>query len=192
MSWVQTASGLKISFENPDPEQISILDIAFSLSSQPRYNGHGCDHYSVAEHCCHLFDWISDEVHNHDMDEHEKHMIRLQALLHDAPEYVTGDIVGPLKEMLGPVFTNIENRIWNAVCKRFGVWPEIHPLVRHGDASILFDEKDQLFEDSLDWGFEAWRLGIEIQFWDRDQAFVNFIRRCDEIGLNTTPEANML
>lgn len=192
MSWVQTASGLKISFENTDPEQISILDIAFSLSSQTRFNGHGCDHYSVAEHCCHLFDWISDEVHNHDMDEHEKHMIRLQALLHDAPEFVTGDIVGPLKKMLASSFARIEHRIWEAICVRFGVEPKLHALVKHGDDSILFDEKDQLFDDALDWGYEMTRLGVEIQFWDRDTAFINFVRRCEEMGLNTSPEANKL
>lgn len=83
-----TASGIVVNLFNPDPEQINLHDIAHGLAYTCRWNGATKSYYSVAEHCCRMFDVASTKEQ------------KLTALFHDAEEAYWGDIISPLKKLL--------------------------------------------------------------------------------------------
>lgn len=124
---VFTGSGL-LNLMNPDLAAISLDDIGHGLAGKVRFGGHtrrDLPFYSVAWHSM-FCEMIADQMGL-------PVAIRLQALLHDAPEYVLGDSVSPVKEMLrdyGP----IETRLWSAVAEiaRIPVEfaPEVHAIDR--------------------------------------------------------------
>jgi hypothetical protein len=122
----------------PDPAHINPRDIARGLARRYRFGGHTLDDlapYSVAWHS--LFcEMIADQMGL-------PVWVRLQALLHDAPEFVLGDMVTPVKCLLrdyGPLETNI----WNATAARFQVPAEFHPAVHEIDALALEVERFHL------------------------------------------------
>ena len=84
-------SGRRLDLLDPSPVDVEREDIAHGLARVARWNGQTSgDHaYSVAQHSllvAALLDGEASPVRPRD---------RLFALLHDAPEYVIGDIVGP-------------------------------------------------------------------------------------------------
>jgi hypothetical protein len=90
--WAQTASGLAVDLLDPKPEQITLHDIALSLSRLPRFNGHTCDRvWSVAEHSLLVADLVSVTVPD------APPALLLAALLHDAHEAYVGDRIAPVK-----------------------------------------------------------------------------------------------
>lgn len=120
-------------------EEIEIADIARSLSMQCRYVGHVNRFYSVAEHCCRVSDKALSETFG---DEH----MGIWGLLHDASEAYTGDMSRPLKYSPGmrTVYKEIELRIMNQICLRFGL-PVVEPaLITRLDDEILGPEVAQL------------------------------------------------
>ncbi len=105
-------TGLFVDLMDPQPEQICIEDIAWSLSRTARFNGatSGEFTYSVAQHSV----WVSMAVQrfwNKDAD------FALKALLHDAHEAYTGDIVTPMKQMdsIRAAITAIEARLQRVI-----------------------------------------------------------------------------
>lgn len=120
-------------------EEIEIADIARSLSMQCRYVGHVNRFYSVAEHCCHISDRALAETFGDEK-------MALWGLLHDASEAYTGDMSRPLKyaAQMREVYKEIELRIMNQVCLRFGL-PSTEPeLITRLDNDILGPEVAQL------------------------------------------------
>lgn len=82
-----TASGIHFNLLEPDIDKINIDDIAHGLASNCRWNGHSATFFSVAQHCCMMFDHAPVEN-------------RLAYLLHDAEEAYWGDIIKPIKDLL--------------------------------------------------------------------------------------------
>lgn len=111
--WATTVSGRRVYLLDPTPDSISLHDIAHHLSLICRFGGATQRFYSVAEHCVRGADKAPDE------------RTALLFLLHDAPEYVIGDIVTPIKKYLpgAPHIAEMERRIERAIYKSFGVAP---------------------------------------------------------------------
>ena len=136
-----TFTGKSFSFLDPDPETVCLEDIAHSASITPRYNGHLLRPYSVAQHSVYVMQQMTLL-----MGETGSGNPRwlLAALLHDAAETYTGDIISPLKSMLLE-FRVIEDRVHRAVCRHFnipepGVVPEMDALIHEADMRVFAGE----------------------------------------------------
>ena len=110
-------SGRRLDLLDPTPVDIEIEDIAHGLAFVARWNGQtkGDFPYSVAEHSL-LVEEIFTRIHP---DAPAKW--RLAALLHDAPEYVIGDMISPVKAAVGPGYGALDDRLAAAVHIRFGL-----------------------------------------------------------------------
>jgi len=120
MSWMQTASGRKFSFTNPKPEDIELLDISVALSTMMRFNGHIKDHYTVAHHSVNLALLIQENFKSF-FPQDKLDIMMLEALMHDAAEAYTGDIISPLKFFLKKDLKPIEDKINQAIAKKFNL-----------------------------------------------------------------------
>jgi len=111
-----TRSGYMFDILNPDPNMVDIEEIAHCLAYECRYNGHipGDNFLSVAEHSVAVCERIQRDVESGSVN------VALIALLHDAHEAYTGDIVAPLKRLL-PEIRDIEASIQAAVHTKYGV-----------------------------------------------------------------------
>ena len=88
--YIETKNGIAFHFLDPQPEEINVWDIAWSLSNQCRYTGHVQKFYSVAEHCCLLYDYAKASGVT------DKLLLRT-ILMHDASEAYLTDIARPIK-----------------------------------------------------------------------------------------------
>jgi len=112
-------SGRRLDLLEPSPLDIEINDIAHGLARVARWNGQtaGAHAFSVAQHSLlveEIFTRLNPEAGPED---------RLVALLHDAPEYVIGDMISPFKAIVGGDYKDIEKRLENAVHVRFALRP---------------------------------------------------------------------
>jgi len=116
-TWQRMLSGRSLNLIEPSPLDIDIADIALGLSRNARWNGQtGGDHaWSVAQHALFVVDILSRARPE------SPSWVLLAALLHDAPEYVTHDLITPLKAAVGDVFREIEARLQEAVHLAFGL-----------------------------------------------------------------------
>ncbi|WP_299401408.1 HD family hydrolase [uncultured Roseobacter sp.] len=122
-AWQRMLSGRRLDLLDPTPVDIEIEDIAHGLAFVARWNGqtHGDYAYSVAEHSLlveTLFGRIAPKT---------PAKWRLAALLHDAPEYVIGDMISPVKAAVGPGYGVLDDRLTAAVHIRFGL-PAVVPV----------------------------------------------------------------
>ena len=110
-------SGRRLDLLNPSPLDIEIEDIAHGLARVARWNGQtkGAHAFSVAQHCLLVEALIAHAEKNLDRQ------ARLAALLHDAPEYVIGDMISPFKAALGVDYRAFENKLLAAIHLRFGL-----------------------------------------------------------------------
>ena len=122
-AWQRMLSGRRLDLLDPTPMDIEIEDIAHGLAFVARWNGQtiGDWPYSVAEHSL-LVEQIYSRMH-------PKAPVkwRLAALLHDAPEYVIGDMISPVKAAIGPDYGALDDRLTAAIHIRFGL-PAIIPI----------------------------------------------------------------
>lgn len=142
MTWMQTASGRKIDPWNPDPDQIIIEDIAHHLATINRFAGAACMPYSVAQHSLSVARVVPVQD-------------AVVGLLHDAGEYLFGDMSRPLKHSPGmETFRDGERRLREVIFAKFGLPPEIPETVRRADANMLFTERRDLLmaNDDPTWG----------------------------------------
>jgi uncharacterized protein len=116
-AWQRMLSGRRLDLLDPSPLDIEIEDIAHGLSRVARWNGqtHGPHAYSVAQHCL-----LVEALFIQSLPEASPGWC-LTALLHDAPEYVIGDIISPFKAAVGHAYKDVENRIMAAIHLRFGL-----------------------------------------------------------------------
>lgn len=135
MSWLQTISGKKVSFIEPNIDDIDIEDIAWGLSRECRFNGHtkGKWGYSVAQHSV----LVSRNCEN-----------KLWGLLHDAPEAYLRDIPRPLKQFFKDkgitFYEELENKFLVLVAMKFDLsWP-IPPDIKIADDLLLVTESRDL------------------------------------------------
>ncbi|WP_273759557.1 HD family hydrolase [Bartonella sp. ML70XJBT.G] len=116
-AWQRMLSGRRLDILNPSPFDIEIEDIAHGLARVARWNGQtqGDHAYSVAQHSLLVEQIFQKLCPQSRSDEH------LCALLHDAPEYVIGDIISPFKAVIGKQYEIIEKRIQDAIHMRFSL-----------------------------------------------------------------------
>ena len=116
-AWQRMLSGRRLDLLDPTPMDIEIEDIAHGLAFVARWNGQtmGDWPYSVAEHSL-LVEQIFSELN-------PKAPVKWQlaALLHDAPEYVIGDMISPVKAAVGPDYKDLDDRLTSAIHLRFGL-----------------------------------------------------------------------
>lgn len=135
-----TASGLKMDLNNPRPDLITLSDISIGLANTCRFGGQlpNCRYYSVAQHSV-LVALMAP-----------KHL-RMAALFHDAPEAYLGDVIKPLKVMLGKKYEELEADFEAAIAQKFGISPLDFEEVKPYDKQALEVEFEWLFRD----GFSA-------------------------------------
>jgi len=116
-AWQRMLSGRRLDLLDPTPVDIEIVDIAHGLAFVARWNGQtkGDFAYSVAEHSL-LVETIFGRI-----APSAPAKWRLAALLHDAPEYVIGDLISPVKAAVGPGYGALDERLEAAVHIRFGL-----------------------------------------------------------------------
>ncbi|MEI7597706.1 MAG: HD family hydrolase [Aestuariivirga sp.] len=116
-AWQRMLSGRRLDLLNPSPLDIEVEDIAHGLARVARWNGQtkGDHAFSVAQHCV-LVEELALQL-----DPGLDRAARLTALLHDAPEYVVGDMISPFKAALGLDYKAFENRLLAAIHIRFGL-----------------------------------------------------------------------
>ncbi|HMT14842.1 MAG TPA: HD family hydrolase [Aestuariivirga sp.] len=143
-AWQRMLSGRRLDLLDPSPLDIEIADIAHGLARVARWNGQtrGDHAFSVAQHCVlveALAAHVTPELTRED---------RLLALLHDAPEYVVGDMISPFKAALGLDYKAFENRLMEAIHMRFGLPPrpsaEVSTRIKQADKMAAFLEATQL------------------------------------------------
>src|SRR5437867_4646360 len=143
-AWQRMLSGRRLNLLDPSPLDIEIEDIAHGLARVARWNGQTLgDHaFSVAQHSV-----VVEEIVAHMQPDIEPRW-RLAALLHDASEYVIGDMISPFKAALGVNYKDFEARLENAIHVRFGLPaatpPEIKALIKQADRACAFFEATQL------------------------------------------------
>ena len=166
--WIQTFSGKKMFPLNPQPDQISILDIAHALACECRFTGHCREFYSVAQHSV----LVSKQVPERDA---------LWGLLHDASEAYLCDFARPLKRhsKLGDLYREAENRLMAVICEVFGLPPTMPESVKIADTRMLLTERDELMPKGEPWkanGLEPYE-GLEIVPWEWMEAEIKFLNR---------------
>ena len=116
-AWQRMLSGRRLDLLDPTPVDIEIEDIAHGLAFVARWNGQtvGDFPYSVAEHSL-----LVEELFTA-MNRGVAARWRLAALLHDAPEYVIGDMISPVKAAVGPGYGALDERLTAAIHRRFGL-----------------------------------------------------------------------
>ena len=125
-AWQRMLSGRILDLLDPTPMDIEIEDIAHGLAFVARWNGQtrGDYAYSVAEHSL-----LVEEIFGR-LNPDAPVKWRLAALLHDAPEYVIGDMISPVKAAVGPGYGLLDERLTAAVHLRFGLPSVIPPPVK--------------------------------------------------------------
>ena len=116
-AWQRMLSGRRLDLLDPSPLDIEIEDIAHGLARVARWNGqtHGAHIFSVAQHT------LLVEAVLRATSPTVDHRVRLATLLHDAPEYVIGDMISPFKAVIGGSYKTIEKRLLAAIHVRFGL-----------------------------------------------------------------------
>ena len=143
-AWQRMLSGRRLDLLDPSPLDIEIEDIAHGLARVARWNGQTLgDHpFSVAQHSL-----VVEEIAAH-LHPGLSARWRLAALLHDAPEYVIGDMISPFKTALGVDYRSFEDRLEKAIHMRFSLPPKPPPpvkaLLKEADRVSAFFEAVQL------------------------------------------------
>ncbi|QQA42750.1 HD domain-containing protein [Pelagovum pacificum] len=125
-AWQRMLSGRRLDLLDPTPMDIEIEDIAHGLAFVARWNGQtmGDYAYSVAEHSL-----LVEEIFARQNPKTEPRW-RLAALLHDAPEYVIGDMISPVKAAVGPSYGALDDRLMAAIHLRFGLPAQVPVQVK--------------------------------------------------------------
>jgi 5'-deoxynucleotidase YfbR-like HD superfamily hydrolase len=190
-AWQRMLSGRRLDLLDPSPLDVEIVDIAHGLARVARWNGqtNGPHSYSVAQHSL-----LVEAVANHLVLELPP-KVCLAVLLHDAAEYVIGDIISPFKAVLGDAYKGVEKRILGAVMLRFGL-----PATMRRDVAKLAKDADMIaahYEAKLLAGFSAEEtvrfFGRQVALpkaalallepWPTATAEQRFLARFDELAL---------
>ncbi len=143
-------SGRRLDLIDPSPLDVEIDDIAHGLARVARWNGQtiGEHPFSVAQHSI-----VVEDIVRRLKPGVAPHW-RLAALLHDAPEYVIGDMISPFKAALGLDYRTFEERLERAIHIRFGLPPklpaDIKRLIKAADRVSAYFEAIDLAGFSAD------------------------------------------
>jgi 5'-deoxynucleotidase YfbR-like HD superfamily hydrolase len=139
-AWQRMLSGRRLDLLDPSPLDIEIEDIAHGLARVARWNGQtqGDHIFSVAQHTL-----LTEEIARRHTGGRDRRLA-LALLLHDAPEYVIGDMISPFKVVIGGAYKAVEHRLLNAIHVRFGLPPdlpaEIVAIIKAADRGAAFLE----------------------------------------------------
>jgi 5'-deoxynucleotidase YfbR-like HD superfamily hydrolase len=143
-AWQRMLSGRRLDLLDPSPLDIEIADIAHGLARVARWNGQtrGTHIFSVAQHTLLVEAVMREQTPRVDIH------FRLAALLHDAPEYVIGDMISPFKAVLGGDYKAVEKRLLAAIHIRFGLPPVLAPemlrQIKEADRGAAYLEATEL------------------------------------------------
>jgi hypothetical protein len=143
-AWQRMLSGRRLDLLDPSALDIEIEDIAHGLARVARWNGQtsGAHIFSVAQHCLLVEALARTKAPRFDRTR------RLAVLLHDAPEYVIGDMISPFKAVIGDAYKAVEQRLLTAIHRRFGLPPKSPPelvdLIKTADRQAAFLEATRL------------------------------------------------
>jgi 5'-deoxynucleotidase YfbR-like HD superfamily hydrolase len=189
-AWQRMLSGRRLDLLDPSPLDIEIEDIAHGLARVARWNGqtHGAHSFSVAQHSL-LVEAIASHL-NPDWSD----AWRLMALLHDAPEYVIGDMISPFKVVMGDAYKSVELRLLTAIHLRFAL-PATTPAVlkrktKEADMVAAFFEATELAgfarEEALRFFGRPQALPRAVMAWldplDTETAQARFLARFVELS----------
>jgi len=142
--WQRMLSGRRLDLLDPSPLDIEIDDIAHGLARVARWNGQtsGAHIFSVAQHTLLVEAVMRAQTPRLDT------RLRLAALLHDAPEYVIGDMISPFKAVLGGDYKAVEKRLLSAIHIRFGLPAqlavEVERQIKDADRGAAYLEATEL------------------------------------------------
>jgi 5'-deoxynucleotidase YfbR-like HD superfamily hydrolase len=175
-------SGRRLDLLDPSPLDIEIEDIAHGLARVARWNGQttGEHAFSVAQHSIVVEELVAR------LKPGIEPRWRLTALLHDAPEYVIGDMISPFKAALGLDYKAFEERLESAVHIRFGLPPrtpaEIKRLIKSADRiSAYFEAVDlagfSIAEAGPLFGRPPKDVRLKLEAWPSSLAQERFLER---------------
>jgi 5'-deoxynucleotidase YfbR-like HD superfamily hydrolase len=197
-AWQRMLSGRRLDLLDPSPMDIEIEDIAHGLARVARWNGQtlGEHAFSVAQHSM-----VVEEIMAHIQPDIAPRW-RLAGLLHDAPEYVIGDMISPFKAALGLDYRTFEDRLEAAIHVRFGLPakmpPPIKTLIKQADRACAFFEATQLagfsHEEALDvFGPPPAGYALHIDPQPPSVAQARYVQRChvlsEAAGFTSAPSA---
>jgi 5'-nucleotidase len=143
-AWQRMLSGRRLDLLDPSPLDVELEDIAHGLARVARWNGQtkGAHIFSVAQHALLVEALARTKVPRLDRNG------RLAVLLHDAPEYVIGDMISPFKAVIGDSYKAVEKRLLGAIHLRFGLparLPEsLESLIKAADRGAAYLEATHL------------------------------------------------
>lgn len=143
-AWQRMLSGRRLDLLDPSPLDIEVEDIAHGLARVARWNGqtNGAHIFSVAQHTLLVEAVLRQQTPRVD------HRVRLAAMLHDAPEYVIGDMISPFKAVIGGSYKIVEKRLLSAIHIRFGLpavlSAEIEQQIKAADMGAAYLEATHL------------------------------------------------
>lgn len=159
-----TITGEIIDIHNPKPEMFNIVDIASALSKICRFGGQCSSFYSVAQHCVMVAGMVADDY-------------ALEGLMHDASEAYLGDVIKPLKIILGDAYEKIEQRFSDVIAEAFGLKKEAENSIKHYDRIALELEFDLLLLNRKeDWVHSAKSMGLPTEILTPEEAKSEFIK----------------
>ncbi|WP_142021936.1 HD domain-containing protein [Bosea vestrisii] len=194
-AWQRMLSGRRLDLLDPSPLDVEIEDIAHGLARVARWNGQtrGAHSFSVAQHCL-LVEAIAGHL-NPDWSD----AWRMIALLHDAPEYVIGDMISPFKVVMGDAYKSVELRLLTAIHLRFGL-PAATPALqkrrtKEADTIAAFFEATQLAgfgrQEALKFFGRPQALPPAVLAWleplDTETAQARFLARFGELTASAEP-----
>jgi 5'-deoxynucleotidase YfbR-like HD superfamily hydrolase len=143
-AWQRMLSGRRLDLLDPSPLDVELEDIAHGLARVARWNGQtkGAHIFSVAQHSLLVEAVARAKVPRLDRN------ARLALLLHDAPEYVIGDMISPFKAVIGDSYKAVENRLLAAIHVRFGLPSKIPEtmtaMIKAADLAAAYLEATRL------------------------------------------------
>ncbi|MEN5276180.1 HD family hydrolase [Brucella sp. TWI432] len=170
-AWQRMLSSRRLDLLDPSPLDVEIEDIAHGLARVARWNGQtvGEHAYSVAQHSL-----LVEQIFNRLVPDASVEQ-QMLTLLHDAPEYVIGDMISPFKAVMGGNYKLIEARLESAIHVRFSlpasISASLKKLIKRADQVAAFFEATRLA------GFSETEA---IKYFGRPRGF-------DPAGLDLTP-----
>ena len=188
-AWQRMLSGRRLDLIDPSPLDIEIADVAHGLARVARWNGQtrGAEIFSVAQHSL-LVEAIFSRH-----DSAATRDAQRAALLHDAPEYVIGDMISPFKAVVGGEYKEVERRLLAAILIRFSLRPvmeaELAKAIKAADRDAAFHEATQLAGFSLAEARKIFRsprvaladVAVYLEPWRPEAAQARFLARFAEL-----------
>ncbi len=192
-AWQRMLSGRRLDILDPSPLDIELSDIAHGLARVARWNGQtlGDFPFSVAQHSLLVLEIFKT------LDPEADERALLYALLHDAPEYVMGDIISPFKTVMGGNYKEVEGRLQAAIYLRFslGAVPPVALArrIKRADKEAAYfeavrlagfeaDEARRFFGEPTVPAFDLDAFDRLIRPWPTREAFDRFVSAVEDLS----------